>query len=576
MRTANPVSNANTVGATLTRLRKTVFGAPYFSIIDQNRAAMVYALTLFILATYTLYAVGVRQWAVDGEAQSLLVSVIRNGIFNPTALLFLTLYVLSAAAILAVRIGRLELGCWLLMGAWYASGVLLQVYAQDTLEALGLPLAQTILLATLLLRWRGLIISTPTVCFTLWAAWWLDPSPLDNVQLPLADIGLMIINLLSAAGVIALFLRFFRLSLVTSVSEAVDEGVRLNAILTHTARLLGQRVPSPQLMHAITQSITADFIHLQTARLYLVDSEKPEARLAADSTQPTLPIDQATRYGVGGLSNIGQVTLIGKPVITRHPSQSTVDLTLALRVADRIIGALELTSDDARVFDNPAVIEAFQTLANNVALAIDNALQFELSEQRLKQNEKQIEQIRGNLRDFERLNQRLTGSVWSQYLRNYTQELGLNIDFTDNNAQSAAPWTDTLSEAFTINHLVQQQQAETQVIAVPLRVRGQVIGAMEFELERERGFTPEDLALLQEVGERFGMAAENTRLLEESQRAAQREALVNQISARLQTSTGVNTTILEAARGLRDALKAGKVAIRLGVPANTSPPPPSK
>ncbi|RMG84024.1 MAG: hypothetical protein D6712_12075, partial [Chloroflexi bacterium] len=50
---------------------------------------------------------------------------------------------------------------------------------------------------------------------------------------------------------------------------------------------------------------------------------------------------------------------------------------------------------------------------------------------------------------------------------------------------------------------------------------------------------------------------------EESQRIAQREALVNEISARLQTRTDVETTLAEAARSLRDVLKVGRVAIRL-------------
>jgi len=40
---------------------------------------------------------------------------------------------------------------------------------------------------------------------------------------------------------------------------------------------------------------------------------------------------------------------------------------------------------------------------------------------------------------------------------------------------------------------------------VPLRVRGQVIGAMEFELDRG-DFTPEDIDLVQAVAERFGLA----------------------------------------------------------------------
>ena len=114
--------------------------------------------------------------------------------------------------------------------------------------------------------------------------------------------------------------------------------------------------------------------------------------------------------------------------------------------------------------------------------------------------------------------------------------------------------------------MIQESRNNRQVIAIPLRVRGQVIGAMEFEIEQENPFTPEDFDMVQEVSERFGMAAENARLVDESQRIAQREALVNQISSRLQSTNNIETTLAEAARSLKDTLKAESIVIRLGVP----------
>jgi hypothetical protein len=97
-----------------------------------------------------------------------------------------------------------------------------------------------------------------------------------------------------------------------------------------------------------------------------------------------------------------------------------------------------------------------------------------------------------------------------------------------------------------------------------------VIGAIEFELDKDSSLSPEDLALIQEVGERFGLAAENTRLFEQSQRIAQREALVNEIGVRLQASNNIETTLAEAARSLKQTLRADKVAIRLGTPPDAN------
>ncbi|MEL7234608.1 MAG: hypothetical protein AAGK74_08930, partial [Chloroflexota bacterium] len=97
------------------------------------------------------------------------------------------------------------------------------------------------------------------------------------------------------------------------------------------------------------------------------------------------------------------------------------------------------------------------------------------------------------------------------------------------------------------------------------RVRGEVIGAMEFEIGDD--LSQEDLDMLGEVGERFGLAAENNRLYENSQRTAQREALVNEIGTRMQSANSVEATMTEAMRSLSDALKAKRVSIQLGRPA---------
>jgi hypothetical protein len=66
------------------------------------------------------------------------------------------------------------------------------------------------------------------------------------------------------------------------------------------------------------------------------------------------------------------------------------------------------------------------------------------------------------------------------------------------------------------------------------------------------------------------LAAESNRLFETSQRVAQREALVNEISTRLQASNNVEMTLNEAARSLRSTLKANRVTIRLGTPPATT------
>jgi GAF domain-containing protein len=207
----------------------------------------------------------------------------------------------------------------------------------------------------------------------------------------------------------------------------------------------------------------------------------------------------------------------------------------------------------------------FQSLADNIAVAIDNARLVEQTDLRLIENQQLVEQMRRAVKEVERLNQELTSRVWSEYLAGREDELALTLDLIQHKTERTADWTPALSEAVQENDLVQTRERSTTTVAVPLRVRGQVIGAMEFEIEGGE-LTSEDIELLQTVGERLGLALEGARLYGESRRVAHREAMLNEIGGRLQSSNNVGGVLTEAARSLQTSLGAQRVAIRLGTP----------
>src|SRR5690606_36847505 len=83
-------------------------------------------------------------------------------------------------------------------------------------------------------------------------------------------------------------------------------------------------------------------------------------------------------------------------------------------------------------------------------------------------------------------------------------------------------------------------------------------GAMEFEVERLP--SKQEMGVLSQVTDRFGLAAESSRLLFETRRIADREVQVNEIGARLQTATDLEGVLGSAAEGLRDTLGAPRVS----------------
>lgn len=540
---------------------------PYTSARERARARMIYGISMVVLVTYTLYALFVPQWTINDVTMPLLQAIVAVGTVNATMLLFFSLYLFSGAAIFFTRQGRLNAGSVSVTLLWYFSGVILSLYALPDVNDSGLAMLMFVLLMALLYLERGLYVGFPVMLATIYGALILRTVEQGEFEfLQFAASLVVTLNLTGGCVLLYMFLYFFRLSIREEVTEAVEERVVGGQILSQVTQLVAQRATTATLLKGIVGLIVDSFPLVDQARIYIMDDQGVQAELAVDTGVDVQKQEQKTYVFVGSAALAGQVLESGDSKVVLHNDTNTTETAFPLRIGSRVVGALEMQTHETDFFTSSNVVSSFKSLTDALALAIDNVRQFERAESRLRENEQLVEQTRSVLREVERLNQRLISETWTDYLSNMNEQPGLSIDFDKNDVQSLDDWTETLREAAEINQLVQNQEGERQIVAIPLRVRGQVIGAMEFELDAQETFTPEQFDLMQDVSERVGLAAENTRLVLESQRIAQREAVVNQISTRLQATNNVQTALVEAARGLREALQADKISIRLGTP----------
>jgi GAF domain-containing protein len=100
-------------------------------------------------------------------------------------------------------------------------------------------------------------------------------------------------------------------------------------------------------------------------------------------------------------------------------------------------------------------------------------------------------------------------------------------------------------------------------LAVPIRVRGEVIGAFGFGGETLRNLAEEDLLLVEAVVDRVGLALENMRLVEETVRRAEHEQILNEITAKIVGSTDVNDILQTTVRELGRVLRAPQTSVQL-------------
>lgn len=543
----------------------------YTGLIDKDRARIVYSISAIIIAVTTLFALTYRL-PDTGE------SIWQRAASDPSyILLMLTVYILSTASILLTRSGRLNLSAAAIVVMWFLTFGLgtaaLGMYSAPA----GMVVFIIVLLSGLLLGVRGLAVGIALAVVILLIGIAVRASvPRPETTNNISELFSSLVILLMFAGIVYLYLRFSRLSKEEGLSEALEQRLRLAEITTQITQRISSRSSLNDLLKNSVEQIVQSYPEIYHAQIFLNDPGEHRARLQASTGEAgQILLARQHSLGIGSQSVIGRVTALGTNVVARAGArdgvhqrnellpETAVEAAFPLMSGTTVIGALDLQSRDPEAFQ-PRDLPMFQTLTDHIAVAIDNTRLFEQTQERLEENKRLVEQSRVSLLEVERLNQRLTGRAWSEYFSNARNEIGVSVDFTQNRFSPFEEWTTGLESAIEQGQIVQHDHAGYRIIAVPIVVRGQVVGAMEFELNENNRPAPEDLELIQQVSERAGLAIENARLYEQSQRAAQQEALLNEIAARLQTSNNVEATLSEAARSLHRALNANKVAIRLG------------
>jgi GAF domain-containing protein/HAMP domain-containing protein len=101
-------------------------------------------------------------------------------------------------------------------------------------------------------------------------------------------------------------------------------------------------------------------------------------------------------------------------------------------------------------------------------------------------------------------------------------------------------------------------------VALPLRVRGQIIGALTVQSTEVGEFEPEFVSILQTMSDQLATAIDNAQLLAEAQARARRQRALNEISTRLHDTADVEQIVGIGLQALSEHLQGAKVALRLG------------
>ncbi len=291
---------------------------------------------------------------------------------------------------------------------------------------------------------------------------------------------------------------------------------------------------SDELIIKTVNLITDRFGYYYTA-IFLVDPTRRWAELkAATGTAGETLKSQKHRLEIGGKSMVGTAITTGQARIALDVGDEPVrfnnpllpftrsEIALPLVVGDRVIGALDVQSTQATGFHEQD-IETLQGMANQVAIALENARLFQ-------ETQNSLEELRAAQRVY-------MSEAWSETSREHS-----GYEYVSENARSTG-------------------DQDLNALSVPLTLREQIIG--QLRLEGLQAWTPEERGLIEAVATQTALALENARLLEESQQLALRERLIAEITGKIWSSPNVEVILQTALKELSRALRADDGTIEL-------------
>jgi GAF domain-containing protein len=551
------------------RLRGFFEFTQYDSIAERSRARYIGLTQVIILVIVMVYAVTIPEWeTTPGSGQRVV--ALQAALTNPVPLgLLLILWALTPITLVLLWSKRLLLAgtTTLLSLLIETTGVVLlqpDVSYDHLLYAMG---AVTVVLLAYLLTNQvgGAVVTVINVM-----AFIADPgsAPLEQVLGGIfAFVGTAIIGML--------YLRLFDVTRLEGLRTADSQISHLAEVIRGLARLSGEQQALDSALDASLRLIERAYPQFQALGVYLNDEAGLYLQLA--QSVGVVRTNEQGRFTVGDISPVGQAAFSGSTQ-TRIQTRSGLaeaasflpgmqqQIAVPMHLGDQIIGVLDLQSGKSRALeaqDTPAL----EALADALALVVNSAQQLQTAQQRVEDNVRLAEQARNALAEVQRLNKRLIGRAWAEYLKENSAFSSMEYDSANGTLTSVRAESPHLDEAMRRG----QPHVTEGVLAFPLRARGQVIGAIELELPPDTDIDDAQIELLNELSERFGLAIENVRLLEQSQRGAQRESLINVISTRIQTTTNVEAMLAETARSLSELLLASHVSIRLGKPDQLPP-----
>lgn len=328
----------------------------------------------------------------------------------------------------------------------------------------------------------------------------------------------------------ALLVRSNQLNTIAAVARDVASAQELEKLLSNVTNLISERF---------------GFYHVG---IFLIDERGEYAVLrAANSVGGQRMLARGHRLRVGQVGIVGYVTGTGEARIATDVGQDAVffdnpdlpetssEMALPLKVAGRIIGALDVQSTESNAFTQDD-IDLFSTLADQIAIAI--------------QNNRLLDETRQALEEAQRIHRRYLQQEWTREIEEYPRQA---YRYTELGLSAGADG-------------VQDETDAAEVHDVPIVLRGETIGVIRVQGTENS----DELETVRAVADQVALALENARLFEQTVRRADRERKVLEITSKIRSTSDPQYMLRVALEELKQALQVeqAQIVLQPAVPEN--------
>ncbi len=311
---------------------------------------------------------------------------------------------------------------------------------------------------------------------------------------------------------------------------------------TSIARVASQLEDINDLMDTVVK-LTAERFKLHHAGIFLLDDRRKTAFLQAASSETGKElIARGYRVEVDRRSAINVVVEQARPYIISTTGDSLINrdtdfpetrsrLTLPLIARGVVIGLLDLHSQQEQAFGQEDA-EILQALTDLVAISIENV--------------RLMNDTRALITQLETLTSYQSHEAWLQY-----------------SSRRASAYQYTPSGIRPLYDLPEEREAAG--LQVPVTLRGQNIGKITLRRKDNTArWNERERELVEKLASQVALALDNSRLVEEAQKSAQRDQLIAKVSSRVRETLDVDAVVKTAAVELRRIFDLKEAEVSVG------------